>query len=192
MRVDLLIQNVVLEEGGDHVDVAVAKGRIARIGPGLVCEAVEMAQGGGCFAFPGFVETHIHLDKAGILGRCSLCEGTLAEAVRETARAKAGFDEADVYARASRVVEQAILSGTTILRTFVEVDPRAGLRSFEAIRRIKADYAFAIDIEIAAFAQEGLTKEPETLDLLGEALRRGADLVGGCPIPIRTRAAMSN
>lgn len=87
----------------------------------------------------------------------------------------------DVYARAAGVVEGAILHGTTRLRTFVEVDPGVGFRAFEAIKAIRRDYAFAIDIEICAFAQEGLTQEPRTVGMLEEALRQGADLVGGCP-----------
>ena len=145
------------------------------------CEAVETVNAAGAFACGGFVESHIHLDKACILDRCSICEGTLAEAVRETARAKAAFTEADVYTRAARVVEQAILHGTMRMRSFVEVDPRAGMRSFEAIKRIRDDYAFAMDIEICAFAQEGLTNEPETLVLLDKALSEGADLIGGAP-----------
>lgn len=181
MSVDLVLRNVRPAGGERPVDVAIDAGRIVAIGPDLVCEAVESEDLGGAFAFPGFVETHIHLDKACILDRCRICEGTLAEAVAETARAKAGFTEEDVYARAARVVEKAILHGTTRLRTFVEVDPRAGLRSFAAIRRIRADYAALIDVEICAFAQEGTTREPETEALLAAALADGADLVGGCP-----------
>jgi cytosine deaminase len=79
------------------------------------------------------------------------------------------------------VLERAILQGTTLLRTFVEVDPRAGFRSFEAIRQLKEDYRWAIDIEICAFAQEGLTQEPETETMLARALADGADMIGGCP-----------
>jgi cytosine deaminase len=67
------------------------------------------------------------------------------------------------------------------MRTFVEIDPRCGYRSFEAIKRIRRDYAFAVDIEICAFAQDGLTNEPDTYDMLDTALANGADLVGGCP-----------
>jgi cytosine deaminase len=78
-------------------------------------------------------------------------------------------------------LEKAILHGTTRLRSFVEIDPRAGFRSFEAILQLKRDYAFAVDLEICALAQEGLTNEPETLPMLAQALRRGADLIGGCP-----------
>ncbi|TBW41393.1 amidohydrolase [Siculibacillus lacustris] len=181
MRVDLLLRNARIAGAAGPIDIAVVDGRIAALAPDLVCEAVESEDLGGCFAFPGFVETHIHLDKAGILGRCRLCEGTLAEAVAETARAKAGFTEDDVHARASRVVAAAILHGTTRMRTFVEVDPRVGLRSLAAIRRVRDDFAGAIDLEICAFAQEGLTQEPETERLLDAALAAGADLIGGCP-----------
>ncbi len=178
---DLVIRNVRVEEDGVLVDIAVRNGNIAAIEPGFRCEAIKTVDGQGAFAFGGFVDTHIHLDKACILDRCTIREGTLAEAVRETARAKIGFDEADVYARAARVVEKAISHGTVRMRTFVEVDPRAGVRSFEAIKRIRADYAFAVDIEICVFAQDGLTNEPGTWDMLDAALADGADLIGGCP-----------
>src|SRR4051812_36374751 len=102
---DLLIRNARIEDDGDPVDIAVRDGRIAGLGPNLRCVAAETTDAGGCLAFGGFVDSHIHLDKACILDRCTICEGTLAEAVHETAKAKAGFTEADVYARAARVVE---------------------------------------------------------------------------------------
>ena len=161
------------------MDIAIGGGRILDIAPAIASEAPLFEAHGGLLA-AGFVECHIHLDKANILDRCTLTQGTLAEAVAETARLKAGFTEEDVYARAARVVEQAISHGTTAMRTFVEIDPRAGLRSFAAIKAIRRDYVHAIDIEICAFAQEGLTNEPETEALLARALADGADLVGGC------------
>ena len=178
---DLIVRNVRIEEGGDFVDIAVRRDRIAAIESRIRCDALSDVDGEGSFAFSGFVDTHIHLDKACILDRCAICQGTLAEAVQQTAKAKAGFEEADVYLRAARVVEKAISHGTTRMRTFAEIDPRAGFRSFEAIKRVRRDYAFAVDIEICAFAQEGLTNEPQTYDMLDTALSDGADLVGGCP-----------
>lgn len=181
MKIDLLLRNARVHGFDGLIDIAVAGGVVAALGREIVCDADEEEDLGGRVAFPGFVDSHVHLDKACILDRCSICTGTLQEAVRETAATKSGFTEDDVYARAASVVEKAILHGTTCMRTFVEVDPRAGLRSFEAIRRIKADYAFALDIQICAFAQDGLTQEPETLDLIDRALSEGADLVGGCP-----------
>lgn len=178
---DLAIKNVHVEDNGGLIDLVIHDGRIVAIKPDFSGNAVEQFDGKGAFAFAGFVDSHIHLDKACILDRCTICEGTLAEAVRETAKAKEGFEEDDVYARAARVVEMAITHGTVRMRSFVEIDPRAGFRSFRAIKRIKADYAFAIDIEVCVFAQDGLTNEPETFSMLNEALGDGADLVGGCP-----------
>jgi cytosine deaminase len=180
MTFDLIIANARMIDQPGLVDIGIRSGHITRIAAHLESDG-EREDADGMLAFGGFVESHIHLDKAGILDRCSICEGTLAEAVAETARAKAGFTEADVYARAAKVLDQAIVHGTMKLRSFVEVDPRAGFRSLEAILRLRDDYRFAVDLEICAFAQEGLTNEPETLAMLEAALQRGADLVGGCP-----------
>lgn len=181
MIVDLVFRNAQLTDQPGPVDIAVKDGRIVAIGPNIRCDAVVEEHVEGNLAFPGFVDSHVHLDKACILERCTICAGTLEEAVRETAKAKAGFFEEDVFERASAVVRQAIMHGTTRIRTFVEIDPRAGMRSFEAIKRVRETFAFAIDIQICAFAQEGLTQEPETEAMLDEALRTGADLIGGCP-----------
>ncbi len=179
MALDLVIGNARLEGHIGLVDVGIAAGRIAAIEPSIPADAPREDVGGRLLT-GGLVECHIHLDKAHLLDRFTIVEGTLAEAVRETARLKAEFTVEDVYARASRVVDQAVANGTMAMRTFVEVDPRAGLRSLEAIKAVRADYAKLIDIEICAFAQEGLTNEPETETLLAAALADGADLVGGC------------
>ena len=133
------------------------------------------------FVCAGFYESHIHLDKTCILDRCNIETGDLDEAVSETGKAKAEFSEDDVYERACKVIEMAIKKGTVGLRTFVETDAKTQLRSFNAIKKAREKYAFAIDIEICAFAQDGLTNAPQTYALLQQALTQGANLVGGCP-----------
>jgi cytosine deaminase len=179
MLPDLVIGGARLAGRDGLVDVAIGGGRVLDIAPAIAAEAPRH-EAGGRLLTAGFIECHIHLDKAMILDRVRIEEGTLAEAIRETAKAKAAFTVEDVYARAAQVVRLAVSHGTVAMRTFVEVDPRAGLRSFEAIKAIRADFAGLIDIEICAFAQEGLTNEPETEALLVAALQGGADLVGGC------------
>src|SRR3954451_3880833 len=67
------------------------------------------------------------------------------------------------------------------MRTHVEIDPRIGLRSFEAIKSLQRDYAWAIDLSLCVFPQEGLTNDPGADELLVEALRDGAGVIGGCP-----------
>ena len=179
MTLDLVITNARLRGYSGTLDVGIAGGRIVAIEPGIIADAPRENVDGRLLA-PGLVECHIHLDKADLLGRAPIVDGTLAEAVRETARLKAGFTVEDVYARAARTVERAIGHGTMAMRSFVEIDPRAGLRSFEALKAVRADYAQMIDIEICAFVQEGLSNEPETEALLITALQDGADLIGGC------------
>lgn len=179
-KFDLVISGVRLATYEGLCDIGINGGVITALAPGLSGGGTRIAAE-GALAISGLVETHIHLDKALILDRCPVCHGTLAEAVELTARAKRDFTTSDVYARAAQVIEMAILAGTNVMRSFVEVDPRAGLRGFEALKRIRADYGFAIDLKLCAFAQEGLTNEPETLGLLEKALAEGADQIGGCP-----------
>jgi cytosine/creatinine deaminase len=180
MLFDFVLANVILASQAEPVDIGVRDGLIAAIAPKLERKG-QVIEGAGNLLFPGFVDCHIHLDKAGILGRFPVCSGTLEEAVATTRAAKAGFTEDDVYARAAAVIESAISHGTTAMRSFAEVDDQAGLRSLAALLRLRADYADAIDLEICAFAQDGTTGIPGSLDLLAEAMQSGADLVGGCP-----------
>jgi cytosine deaminase len=162
------------------VDIGVTAGRIVEIAPHIDADAPDEDLAGR-LVVAGFVETHIHLDKSCILDRCNSSEGTLAEAIAAVAAAKRAFTEEDIYRRARRTLEKAILQGTTRMRTHVEVDPRVGLRGFHAINRLKRDYTWAIDLEICVFPQEGLFNDPGTEELLIEACEEGADLIGGCP-----------
>lgn len=180
MPLDLVFKNVRLVGREAPCDIGVAGGRIVAIEPRIAADA-PVEDLGGRLAVPGFVETHIHLDKSCILDRCTSQQGTLQEAIAQVAAAKQGFTRQDVYVRAARTLEKAIGQGTTRMRTHVEVDPRIALRSFEAIRRLKRDYAFAIDLDICVFPQEGLLNDPGAEELLVEACEAGADAIGGCP-----------
>ena len=186
--ITLLIKNAQLAQRDNLVDIQVQDAMITDIinvknrsdlNDTVPIDKVYDAKGN--FVCSGFYESHIHLDKACILDRCSVEEGTLKEAVDETGKAKEAFTIDDVFDRASKVIEMAIKKGTVVLRTFVETDEKTELRSFEAIKRVRDKYAFAIDIELCAFAQSGLTTKPLTQKLLQQALAEGADLIGGCP-----------
>ena len=135
----------------------------------------------GQLMLPGLIETHVHLDKACTVSRCQLQQGTLQEAIEQTAALKHAFTYDDVYQRGKRVLEKAITQGTSYMRTHVEIDPVIGLTSFDAIKQLKQDYAWAITLELCVFPQEGLHNNPGTYDLLVSALEQGADVLGGCP-----------
>jgi cytosine deaminase len=180
MPLDLVLRQARIAGADGPVDIGLAGGRIAEIATHIESGAGALALDGR-FACAGFVDTHIHLDKSCISDRCRCEQGTVQEAIAAVAAVKAGFTEDDIYARAQRTLERAIVQGTTHMRTHVEIDPRIGRKGFDAIRRLKVDYAWAIDLELCVFPQEGLTNDPGTEELLIEACEGGADLIGGCP-----------
>jgi cytosine deaminase len=178
----LILCNARVDGRDDIVDIAIDGARIAAVEPsGTLPHDAASLDVGGRYASPGFVETHVHLDKACILDRCHAHEGTLGEAIREVAKAKAAFTTDDVHARAARTLERAILQGTTRMRTHVEVDPGIGLRGFDAVQALADEYRWAIDLELCVFPQEGLTDNPGTEELIVAALERGAGVVGAAP-----------
>jgi cytosine deaminase len=181
MPLDLILRQGRLVDSHERtVDIGIGAGHIVEIADRIVADA-PAEQLDGRLVIPGFVESHIHLDKSCILDRCHNEKGTLAEAIAAVAAAKRSFTEDDIYARARRTLEKAIVQGTTRMRTHVEIDPRVGLKGFHALQRLARDYAWAIDLQICAFPQEGLTNDPGAEKLLVEACAQGADLIGGCP-----------
>src|ERR1700739_3192035 len=178
---DLVLKNTRLPGRGDALaDIAISSGEIAAIAPNITTVGPTV-DAGGRLVSPGFIETHIHLDKSCILDRCNSTRGDLEEAIGEAAKAKASFTPEDVHARATRTLEKAILQGTTHMRTHLEVDPGVGLRSLEGVLPLVQDYAWAIDLQICVFPQEGLLNNPGTDELMVEALDRGCRAVGGAP-----------
>jgi cytosine deaminase len=178
---DLILRNARLADAENELtDIGIAGGRIAALAPALAADG-ESLDVQGRLVSPGFVETHIHLDKSCILDRCKSERGDLEEAIAEAARAKAAFTPEDVHARAVRTLEKAILQGTTHMRTHLEVDPGVGLRSLEGVLPLIKQYGWAIDLEICVFPQEGLLNNPGTDELMVEALERGCRVVGGAP-----------
>ncbi|MEM6678361.1 MAG: amidohydrolase family protein [Pseudomonadota bacterium] len=177
---DLTLHGVRMAGAPEEVvDIGVKDGRIVELRPDLPRgeRALDL---GGRIVVPGFCESHIHLDKSCILERCSL-KGGLSEAIAEVAGLKSDFHAEDVAARASRTLRKCVVHGTMRMRTHVEVDPTIGMRGFEGVEAAIADWAWAIDVEICVFPQEGLTNNPGTDELLVAGLERGAKVIGAAP-----------
>jgi cytosine/creatinine deaminase len=178
----LIVRNARLSSAPDGplVDIGVDDGRIVAVEPHVTADAAVF-DAEGCLVCAGFVETHIHLDKSCIIDRCTPEEGRQANAVPRVAAVKPSFTVEDVYERASRTLEKCIKHGATRMRTHLELDAGVELRSFEAIEVLCRDYAWAIDIEVCVFPQEGLSNNPRADQLLVEALKRGAKVIGAAP-----------
>jgi cytosine deaminase len=177
---DLILEQCRLPDG-TLADLGCASGRIAAIGNLSGRPAARMLRCESRAVTPGLVESHIHLDKALLSDRTPSVEGTLQEAIRITGEAKRRFTVEDIRTRARAVLDMAVRHGTTAMRSHVEVDPIVGLQGLEALLPLKAEYAPALDLQLCAFAQEGILQASGTETLLAEALRRGADVIGGCP-----------
>jgi cytosine deaminase len=178
----LILRNARLANGANAtVDVAVAEGRIAAIEPHISGDGPSI-DAAGRFVSPGLVESHFHLDKSRILDRVAPLEDRRAtDHMKRTASVKHTFTVEDVYARARETLEQSILNGVMHMRTHVEVDPNVGLKGYEALEKLAKDYAWAIDLELCVFLQEGWTNVPGAEGNVVEGLRRGARVVGGAP-----------
>src|SRR3981189_433575 len=108
---DLIFRRAATLSSDTPVDIGVCDGRIAAIAPRLESQDPEGHVDGG-LVLPGFVDTHIHLDKACLLGRCGHDHGSVNEAIRAVAGMKRDFTVEDVYARGARVLEPPLVHGT--------------------------------------------------------------------------------
>ncbi len=135
----------------------------------------------GQLVIPGLVDGHMHLDKVFLLDRCQRSEGTFAEAMRETLKAKQAFTIADIQTRARRALQQSIAWGTTAMRSHVEVDPVVQLTGMQALLPLRQEFAWGITLQLAVFAQEGITQQPGSPEMLRQAMAMGGDVIGSAP-----------
>ena len=193
MDFDLVVRDARLPDSKPDqpaVDIGVKDGRIAAIAPKLGGSAREEMKAGNRLVCSGFVETHIHLEKSCILGRCEHEKKRFPHlAMERTSAVKHTFTVEDITERASGTIEKCISHGATRMRTHVEVDPRIGLRGLEGVKVLIDRYKWAIDLEICVMPQEGLTNNPGTDELMVAALENGATVVGAAPNYDTDRAA---
>lgn len=175
------LRHVRTSDSPDPVDLVIADGRIAAIEPASAAEPQDGdLDGGGRVVLPGFVETHLHLDKAHLDSLRPNPDGTLAGAITVTGALKADVDAEGMAARARVVLDSAIGHGTTLVRAHPDVDPIVGTLGVEVCAELRREYAGRIDLQIVAFPQEGIEQAPGTLRLLERAVALGADVIGGC------------
>ena len=179
-----LIQNAVLRDRSELCEIAVDRGRILDIAvPGTYAskDFVTTIDAESSLVTESFASPHIHLDKT-LIGESIINEsGTLWEAIEKTWEYKRNYTIQDIVTRASRIIRQQIEYGVTKIRTHVDVDSIGGLRPLEALLEVKQQFGDLIDLQIVAFPQEGILKDPGTQELLVEALEMGADVLGGMP-----------
>jgi cytosine/creatinine deaminase len=180
---DFVIRNARLPEASAPplVDIGFAGGRIATIEPNIRAEAPSH-DAEGCLCCAGLVETHIHLDKSRIIDRCTPEPSrSQPDHMRRVQAVKSTFSVEDIYARAKETLQGCIKHGATRVRTHAEIDAPVGVKCVEALQALAKEYAWAVDLEICVFPQEGLTTAPSADAALIEGLQMGAKVIGAAP-----------
>ncbi len=176
---DLLITNAAMLDGEQAVDIAIRDGAIAALDCDIQGDAVDRLDARGGLVTPSFVEPHFHLDKC--LSRELLGALSPEEAFERAHEAKRQFTVSDVVVRASAALRLAVAHGIGRMLAQCDVDSATRLVSFAGLVEARQRFAAAIDLEIVAFPQEGIVKDPEAPGLLREALAGGASALGGLP-----------
>ena len=182
MSTSWLIRNVQAMGRAEAVDVVVRNGTIDAIGPDAGADAgsLEIIDGGGRLIFPGLVDAHTHMDKTlmGLGWRRHEAGPNLLDLIENERRVRRE-EGIDSHQQSMRHARAAIATGTTHIRTHVDIDTEIGLKGFEGVRRTQAELADALTMQLVAFPQSGMLVRPGTVDLLEDALRNGAEVMGG-------------
>ncbi len=178
---DLVIRNAISDKTGEPVEVAIQDGLIAVVAPGGLSAGTREIDAGGGMLSPALVETHFHLENALIWDGALNHSGTLEEAINVYAAIKKDMPIDDIVARASVALRTAIGHGVQWFRSHVDIDRTGQLRLLRGNVAVRERFQDVIDLQLIAFPQMGMARDPEVIDLMWQALDQGADVVGGMP-----------
>src|SRR3990172_9163217 len=200
-RLDILIRQARLRGQPDKLfEVGIAAGKIVLISEQVGNQAEIEINAQGNLVTESFVNPHLHLckvytlqmmDEEALRDYHGSEMGKAMTAIELAARVKAKYDESWIIKNVRRAVAQAALYGCTHLRAFADVDNKARLEGVKALLRARAEFQGIVDIQVVAFAQDGIVRESGAAELVREAMALGADVVGGIPWIEFTEAAIS-
>ena len=189
---DILIQNAQLRDKapGETVDIAIAAGKITTIESSIKDEAATNIDAAGNLVSESFCNPHLHLDKVYTLQRMDDLAmqsyhgggmGKAMNAIELAARVKDEYDEEWILPNVRKALRLAALNGNTHIRAFADVDSKAKLIGVKALLKAREEFKGIVDIQVVAFPQDGVVREPGTTELIRESMQLGADVVGGIP-----------
>lgn len=161
--------------------IGIAKDSAGKDSAGKYSDA-EIVDLGGRLVCEPYVESHIHLDyvyTADIPAE-ETASGTLFEAIEKWSGSKHQLSKEDIKKRAYKGILTEMRNGVQYIRTHVDVtDPE--FTAFQAMLEVKEEVKDKVDIQLIAFPQEGMYAYRDGDKLVEQALKMGADVVGGIP-----------
>src|SRR4051812_13084158 len=178
----LTIRNARIRNQKQKVDIAIDSQKISAVAPNLPTPSPNDIDAAGSLVLPGFFNLHFHADKC-LLGEMMRpnVSGTLPEAIEITNDFKRNYDPEEVASRAIRACQDGVKNGTTFFRLFSDVGTIGGLRAARGLLMAKEKMQRYCDVQVVAFPQEGIARDPGAAELMDEAMREGCDIVGGLP-----------
>ncbi len=191
MRADIIVRNALLRSSaGKSVDISISGGRVTRIAPGIRDDAERTVDAAGNLATESFVNGHLHLCKvytlemAGMDAHSSYTGGTMGAAmtaIEQAAKVKEKYDEKWIITNVRKALDLAVRFGNTHIRAFADTDTKARLEGVKALLRAREEYRDRVDVQVVAFPQDGILRDPGAEGYVRQALELGADVVGGIP-----------
>lgn len=188
---DLVIKNALTRKTGkDLVEIAIKDGKIAEINAHVSDKGNEEIDAKGNLVTESFVNGHLHLckvytlDMAGQKAIEEYNEGGMGNALNSIASAaefKSKYDEKWIIENVRKALDFAIKFGNTHIRAFADVDSKAKLEGVKALLKAREEYKDKVTLQVVAFPQDGVAREPGTNELIEEACKMGVDVVGGIP-----------
>ncbi|MBY6052572.1 cytosine deaminase [Cytobacillus firmus] len=177
----MIIKNAKLRGREGLWNIAIQDGKIHSLTQGESNGSQEILDAAGSLVSAPFIEPHIHLDTTLTAGEPEWNQsGTLFEGIQRWAQRKETLTHEDVKIRAKTALKWQIAQGIQHVRTHVDVtDP--SLTALKALLEVKEEMADYVDLQLVAFPQEGINSYPSGAELMEEALKMGADVVGGIP-----------
>lgn len=191
MKFDLLITNAKTRfSDGKLLNIGIQAGRIAELGPEVVGEAAQTIDAGGRLVTESFVNGHLHLckvytlpmmDDAALGAYTGGSMGGAMTAIELAAQVKEQYDESWIIENVRRAVKLAIKFGNTHIRAFADTDTKAKLEGVKALIKAREEFKEQVEIQVVAFPQDGVVRDPGAEEYIRQALELGADVVGGIP-----------
>lgn len=177
----LVLRQCLLPGGSTTVDIAIAGGDIVAIEEHLNQSGQQELPIQGRLTSPPLVESHVHLDSVLTVGQPRWnTSGTLFEGIDIWRDRKTTLTYADVQARAMQALQLQAQQGVLWVRTHVDVS-EPSLVALQALLDLRQSVRDWITLQVVAFPQDGIYGSPGNVNLLEEALKLGADAVGGIP-----------
>lgn len=192
MAFSLLIKNARTRfSGGKLVSIGIEGDTIAAVGENLPeAGAAQVIDAEGRLVTESFVNGHLHLCKVYTLemvGQDALSSyhggsmGGAMTAIEQASRVKDRYDEKWIIENVRKACRLAQKYGNTHIRAFADTDTKAKLEGVKALIKAREEFKGIVDLQVVAFPQDGVVRDPGAEDYIRKAMELGADVVGGIP-----------